>query len=104
MSIDCEQYYQSDTDSYFCFWANQGNNEYSKFGTKCNIFDKIGFDDIRDYIENEVPIRYMFNKLGSEEKQRIYLAESLRTKTRLKERVSHNGYDLFYKIMKEYGI
>lgn len=104
MNIDCEQYFQVDTDSYFCFWANQGNNEYSKFGTKRNIFDKIGFDDIEDYIENEVPIRYMFNKLSSEEKQRIYFAESLRTKTRLKEKVSHNGYGLLNKIMKEYGI
>lgn len=104
MNIDCEQYFQSDTDSYFCFWANQGNNEYSKFGTKRNIFDKIGFDDIKDYIENEVPIRYMFNNLGHEEKQRIYLAENLRTKTKLKEKVSHSGYGLLGKIMKEYVI
>lgn len=104
MNIDCEQYFQIDTDSYFCFWANQGNNEYSKFGTKRNIFDKIGFDDIKDYIENEVPIRYMFNKLGHEEKQRIYLAESLRTKTKLKEKVSHSRCGLLDKIMKEYVI
>lgn len=104
MNIDCEQYYQNDTDSYFCFWANQGNNEYSKFGTKRNIFDKIDIDDIQDYLDNEVPIRYMFSKLGNDEKQRIYLAESLRTKTKLKEKVSHSRYGLLDKIRKEYVI
>lgn len=104
MNIDCEQYFQSSTDSYFCFWANQGNNEYSKFGTKHNIFDKIDIDDIQYYLDNEEPIRYMFSKLGSEEKQIIYLAESLRTKTKLQEKVSHNGYGLLDKIMKEYSI
>ena len=104
MNIDCEQYYQSDTNAYFCFWANQGNNEYSKFGTKENIFYNISVEDIQDYLDNEVPIRHLFNRMDSETKQKIHLAESLSVKTMLKEKVSLNGYSLLGKIMKEYSI
>ena len=104
MNIDCEQYYQSDTNSYFCFWANQGNNEYSKFGTKEDIFYNISVDDIQDYLDNEVPIRHLFYNMDSETKQRIKLAEGLSVKTMLKEKVSLNGYGLLGKIMKEYSI
>jgi len=104
MNIDCEQYYQSDTNAYFCFWANQGNNEYSKFGTKEDIFYNISIDDIQDYLDNEVPIRHLFPNIDSETKQRIKLAESLSVKTMLKEKVSPNGYGLLGKIMKEYSI
>lgn len=104
MDIDCEQYYQSDTNTYFCFWANQANNEYSKFGTKEDIFYNISIDDIQDYLDNEVPIRHLFHNIDSETKQRIKLAESLSVKTMLKEKVSPNGYGLLGKIMKEYSI
>lgn len=104
MNIDCKQYYQSDTNAYFCFWTNQGNNKYSKFGTKEDIFYNISIDDIQDYLDNEVPIRHLFYNMDSETKQRIKLAEGLSVKTLLKEKVSPNGHSLLGKIMKEYSI
>lgn len=66
MSIPCDTVNKEGINGYFSFWANQAENDYSKFGTIKDIFSEIDTSLFYEYIENELPLRFVLDNINSE--------------------------------------
>lgn len=71
MPIPCDTVNKEGIDGYFSFWANQAENDYSKFGTIKDIFSEIDTSLFYEYIENELPLRFVLDNINSELKAMI---------------------------------
>lgn len=66
MPIKCDTVNKEGIDGYFSFWANQAENDYSKFGTTKGIFSEIDTSLFYEYIENELPLRFVLGNINPE--------------------------------------
>lgn len=101
MDIDCDHIYSENLGYHFSFWANQANNEYSKFGTDSEIFSEIDHHCIKDYINNEVPIRYMLDNISENTRYRILNSKPFFGELKLTNSASQDEYKLLTNILKE---
>lgn len=66
MPIPCDTVNKEGINGYFSFWANQAENDYSKYGTIRDIFSEIDTSLFYEYIENELPLRFVLDNINSE--------------------------------------
>lgn len=101
MDIDCDHIYSENLGYHFSFWANQANNEYSKFGTDSEIFSEIDRYCIKDYIDNEVPIRYLLDNIDENTRYRILNSKPFFGELKLTNSKDKEEYKLLTNLLKE---
>jgi len=71
MNIYCDSISAKQYNATFNFWANQAENEYSKFGTTSDIFSQFDRENISGYVDTEIPIRLLMKRVDDSTKALI---------------------------------
>lgn len=102
MNIYCDHISAKQYNTSFSFWANQAENEYSKFGTTYDIFSQFDRENISGYVDTEIPIRLLMKRVDDSTRALISYGKPFFGEAKLNDRKPLVN-DLLGNILAEIG-